>query len=375
MEEKINKKITVCFFSPASHSFFSPNSNVAHGGAELQMYLWAKSLANYPEFEVLFLIENHNQKKISPVENIKLIGTIRLKQQENIITKLFKSIKLFFQLITINQDIIISTNANALTSIIALYSKIFKKKFIYRTSSLIDVNKNYIDKNGVSGKLYKFGLLNASKVITQNAEHRILLKKNHNINAFVLKNSFEIIPKNLPEKKHILWVSRFAEMKNPYLFLDLAKQISEQKFVMICPYTVSVKKNWEDLKKQTENISNLKFIEKVPFNKIQKYFNEAILFVNTSDFEGFPNTFLQAAQAKTPIVSLNVNPDNFLNEYNCGVFCKNNFNLLIQETKNLLKKTDEQIQKGENAYLYLKENHDINKIGKQLKEIISKLLN
>ncbi len=374
MEEKINKKITVCFFSPASHSFFFPKSTVAHGGAELQMYLWAKSLANYPEFEVLFLIENHNQKKISPVENIKLIGTIRLKRQENIITKLFKSIKLFFQLIAIKPDIITATNANALTGIIALYTKTFKKKFIYRTSSLIDVNKNYIDKNGFSGKLYKFGLLNASKVITQNEEHRILLKKNHNINAFVLKNSFEIIPQNLPEKKHILWVSRFAEMKNPYLFLDLAKQIPEQKFVMICPYTVSVKKNWENLKKQANDISNLTFIEKVPFVEIQEYFNKAVLFVNTSDFEGFPNTFLQAAQAKTPVVSLNVNPDNFITEYNCGIFAGGNFDFLVCEIKKLLKNKQELKLKAENCFNYMKENHDINQVGKKIKSVIKSIL-
>ena len=58
MEEKVNKKIKVCFFSPASYPFFFPNSKVAHGGAELQMYLWAKALAESSEFNVYFLIGN-----------------------------------------------------------------------------------------------------------------------------------------------------------------------------------------------------------------------------------------------------------------------------------------------------------------------------
>ncbi len=374
MEEKINKKITVCFFSPASHSFFFPNLNVAHGGAELQMFLWADYLSKHFDFKIVFLTEKFKEKPAKSYENIVLRKTIKLKQKENPILKFLKAVKLFFQLTAIKPDIIITTNANALTGIIALYTKVFKKKFIYRTSSLIDVNTEYIKENKLSGKLYKFGINNASKIIVQNKEHQILLNKNHKLKSEVLKNIFEIkLPEN-SEKNFILWVSRFAEMKNPFLFLNLAKQIPEQKFVMICPFAVSVKKSWEKLKKQAEEISNLKFIEKVPFAEIQEYFNKAELFVNTSDFEGFPNTFLQAAQGKAPIASLNVNPDNFISEYNCGIFASGNFNFMVSEIKKLLKNKGKLKQKGENCFKYLQKNHDINIAGKKLKNIIEHLI-
>lgn len=365
-------KVKICFFSPASYPFFVPQSNILHGGAEFQMYLWADELANVSPFNIYFFIGKYG--KIQECTNLRFVETDTLKNKESLFVKLCKAVKLFYKLIIIAPDVLITTNANAFVGIFAIYTRLFNKKLIYRTSHIIDINTVYIKNNGISGIIYKYGLMNAEKVIVQNKEDKFELKKNHNLDSIVIKNSFKIKHYHITEKQILLWVARFQKWKNPYLFLDLAKQIPSENFVMICPYNPSDHKKWEILKSEAEKIPNLKFIEKIAFSKIQSYFNKAKIFVNTSDFEGFPNTFLQAAQGKTPIVSLNVNPDNFLNEYNCGIFCKNDFNLLIRETKKLLQEPAEQILKGENAYRYLKENHDINKIGKQLEEIIYDLI-
>ncbi|MCF6184795.1 MAG: glycosyltransferase family 4 protein [Bacteroidales bacterium] len=373
MEKKIkNKKI--CFFSPASYSFFDKNSKIAHGGAEMQMFLLAEYLSENTEYDIYFLAGNKIDPEIKNQTKIKLKKSIQLKQNENILIKLIKSIRYILKLAFLNPDILINTNANAIVGISVFYCKIFNKKFIFRTSSLIDVNKEYIKKNGLSGKVYKYGLTGASKIITQNNEHKNLLKKNHNINAEVLKNMFKISYRNTSEKKHILWVSRFAKIKNPELFFEIALHFFDEKFVMICPHNTENIETWKNLKKDAEKIKNLTFINKVPFTEIQKYFDKAKIFVNTSDFEGFPNTFLQAAQAKTPIVSLNVNPDNFITEYNCGIFSEGNFDKMLSEMKILLKNENELKIKGENLFKYLKNNHDFNIIGKRFINIIESVL-
>ncbi|RLD50500.1 MAG: hypothetical protein DRI94_08460 [Bacteroidetes bacterium] len=374
MEEKVNKKIKVCFFSPASYPFFFPNSKVAHGGAELQMYLLAKALSEEAEFKISFLIGNYGQNKVIIQDKISLVKTIRLEKKENGFSKFFKAVKLFFQLIKLKSDVIIATNANALVGIITFYSKLSGNKFIYRSSSLIDVNGEYIKNNGLSGKIYKYGLEKAGQVITQNQNHKKLLKENYNIDAKVIKNIFPVKEYKYTKKEFILWISRYHKIKNPELFLQIAENSPNKQFVMICPFTKSEKENWEKLYQKANKIPNLKFIEKVPFAEIQEYFNKALLFVNTSDFEGFPNTFLQAAQGKTPIVSLNVNPDNFITEYNCGIFAEGKFEKLLSDTEKLLQNETGLKIKGENLFNYLKENHDIKIIEKQLKEAIKSIL-
>ncbi len=373
MEKKINNK-KICFFSPASYPFFDKNSETAHGGAEMQMFLLAEYLSKNTEYNIIFFAGNKITPEIKNQTKINLLKSIDLKQKENIFIKLIKSIRFFIHLIRLKPDVLISTNASAIVGIGAFYCNTFNKKFIYRTSSLIDVNEEYAKNNGISGKIYKYGLINATKIITQNENHKKLLKENHNIDATVLKNIFKVSEQNISEKKHILWVSRFAKMKNPELFFEIAKQFPDKKFVMICPHNTENIQDWKKLKKEAGKIKNLTFFNKVPFAEIQKYFDKAELFVNTSDFEGFPNTFLQAAQSKTPIISLNVNPDNFITEYNCGIFAEGNFDKMLSEMKALLKNENELKIKGENLFKYLKNNHDFNIIGKKFINIIETLL-
>lgn len=365
-------KTKVCFFSPASYPFFIKESKINHGGAELQMFLLAEYISKQKKHKTCFFIGNYGKKPKH--KDINLISTIKNIQKENFFSKIFNGLRYLLQLIKEKPDIIFCTNANAFVGINSFYAKIFKKKSIFRTSHQIDVDKTYIKQNGLSGKIYKYGLKNAHIVVTQNESHKKLLKKNHNIDAKVLKNAFIIKKITKKNSNYVFWVGRFEKWKQPELFLKIAKHFPNNKFVMVCPYTKSRKKEWEVLKQKVSVISNLQLIEKIAFNKIQTFFNNASLFINTSEYEGFPNTFLQAAQGKTPIISLNVNPDDFITKYNCGIFANGNFNNLLKSTEVLIKNKTQQAKMGENLYAYLKSNHDINVIGKQFNKIIENII-
>jgi len=368
------KKIKICFISTSAYPLFNSKCKDQHGGAELQLYLIAKELAKSKNFEVSFILGDFRQKNIELINQIKLYKSFTPKSEETLIKKLIQATKYFNLFKKINADIYITSAANSTVGLVSLFCKFNKKIHIHRTASQMDINKSFIKLNGILGKIYQYGLENASLVITQNNEHKKLLKKNHNINAVVIKNFFEIkrIKKGI-SKNSILWVSRYVEMKRPYLFLELAKKISNENFIIICP----IEKKTNQYKKLVSNakkIKNLKFIEQVPFNKIQKYFNKAKVFVNTSDYEGFPNTFIQAGIGKTPILSLNVNPDNFINEYNCGYFCDDSFEQMNQKLNQLLINKKDWKEKSENIFRYVKKNHDIKKNIKKLKKVICGLM-
>ncbi len=386
----------VCFFSPSSYPYFYKNTGVTSGGAELQMSLIAKELAKNKKYEVCFFIADYGQAKVDYVDGVKLIRAFKLPKHESVFSKLVKAFKYFFLLAKHRPDVVINTTASSIVGLSALYKRILGYKFIYRTAHTQEVDRSFIENNGIIGKIYRYGLLKADVVLSQNAEHCKCLKNNHNIDAIEFKNIFydkkhTNINKNgvlwvarfekwkqaQDDKKHtninkngVLWVARFEKWKQAQVYLQLAKRIKNERFTIICPTTKNNMQKWLIFKNNCLKEGNIDFKDKVDFTEINNYFNNAAVFVNTSLSEGFPNTFLQAAAAHTPIVSLNVNPDNFLTDYNCGICCNNNFEMLVETVNELINNREKAKLMGDNANKYLLQNHDANVIIPKLENII-----
>jgi glycosyltransferase involved in cell wall biosynthesis len=154
----------------------------------------------------------------------------------------------------------------------------------------------------------------------------------------------------------------------------LAESFSEEKFVMVCPASKDAE-YFERIKVQALNLPNVQFVDYVPFTEIEDYFSKARIFINTSKEEGFPNTFIQAFKNRTPILSMNVNPDSMLEKYDVGRYADGNFEQLKTDLVSLL--TDRQLWQRlvDNACRYVERNHNIKRIIEEDKKMILKLLN
>jgi glycosyltransferase involved in cell wall biosynthesis len=170
----------------------------------------------------------------------------------------------------------------------------------------------------------------------------------------------------------ILWVGRSALVKRPELFFKLARQFPQERFVIICQRATGDDR-YEQLIDEAGKVANLEFIERVPFSEIAGYFARAKVFVNTSDSEGFPNTFIQACSAGVPIVSLNVNPDGFLERHNCGKACGGDLAKCVDVLQYMFAE-NRYGELGKNARAYAEANHDITKIAAEYKKLFKDIL-
>ena len=75
--------------------------------------------------------------------------------------------------------------------------------------------------------------------------------------------------------------------------------------------------------------SNLQYLGEVSQDEVNRRLREGHILVNTSRYEGFSNTFVQAWMRRVPVVSLTVDPDNILVRENIG-FCSGTFKNLCQ---------------------------------------------
>ena len=108
----------------------------------------------------------------------------------------------------------------------------------------------------------------------------------------------------------------------------------------------------------------------IPISEVNKILSQSHLLINTSEMEGFSNTFIQAWMRKVPVISLNVDPDNILRQKHLG-FCSGNFTQLVKDTRLLIKNHLLREKMGSNARQYAVENHSLDNIDKIVDILLS----
>ncbi len=368
-------ELNICILNHFGYALYYRSSDVHFGGAEVQLYLLAKYLAKFSKFNVNVITGDFEIQKRIIILNNEIIYVF-LPTERSIKNIFMFFINLFTAYMKIKPDVIIQRTSGILVFILSIYSKLFRKKFIFSVASEKDINETFL--KNIEGKLYKLGLKLSDLIILQNMNQKKAVKKlNLKLGKLkLIKSGHEIKNHNsIKEKEYILWVGSCIRIKNPELFLKLAKEFPREEFKIICSeyQGSSVLQKWKEIQKKSKEIQNLRYIKRVPFDKIDQYFKYSKIFINTSIYEGFPNTFIQALKFGTPIVSLNVNPDNFLIKNKCGFYCENNFSKMIEYVRILLNNKNLYQEYSENAFYYVKKNHNIEKAAEKWKKAILSL--
>jgi len=353
------RPIRVCFVTLRAYPLFNSSIDAVFGGAEVDLYLLATELAQDPRFEVYFIVGDYGQPQIEQRHNVTLIKSLNVNR-----SYFLHAGKIWNALHRANADIYVQEACSLLTTTIALFCKYYHRRFIYRTASRREAKGDYLRDHPFRGRLVHWAFRAAATLIAQNEEDRLEFRK-CNLESIVIRNACRLHDISMTMRQSILWVGRSESVKRPDLMIMLVKQFPEMPFVMICSRAEN-DPHYDDLMRDASSLPNLKFIPGLPFEQVDTYFENALLHVNTSDSEGFPNTFVQACKAGTPILSLNVNPDSFLDQYDCGRCANGNWEHFIDLFKELLQ-PDVASQLGQHGLDYVRQHHDIRQIIEQYK--------
>lgn len=352
----------ICFVQAYAYAVFNPKSKAKIGGAEVDLFNIATELAKDKRFDVYFLVADFGQRSLEIYNNVKVLKTY--SQKKSIMNYFFAIFKFYLRLAQINADIYFTANLSKYVGFTNFYCKIFKKIHIHRTEHQHQVNKQIILKQIRRGHgkylLFLLGYINVDHIIVQNVEDQEMLRKTFNYPSNVIRNSYPIQKVNNEKRKFILWIARSEKWKRPEIFIRLAEAFPKEEFIMIMPIADD-QKFFDFIKSEASRVKNLQFIPGVPFSKVEGYYKNAKIFVNTSLTEGFPNSFNQAMNYSTPLVSLNINPDDFINKYKVGIFCYNDLNKLEENLRRLLNDPDLWSNFSKNAYKFVYNEMNIEK--------------
>lgn len=336
------KKPRVCFVCQNIYPLL--NRNVPQdfmGGAELQQSMIGCELEKrgYP---VSFITLDHGRQGPENIGPFAIIPTFPPNEGIRGLRFFYPRLyKIWRALRKADADIYYVRCAGFILAPVVLHALLNGKKAVFCGACDLDFDPNEVELNNLKDKsMYFWGVRRCHAIVVQNQAQQGLLLRHFSRKGRIIHNGFPRAGShsNAGDGEEVLWVGMFRGGRNPEMFLELARRIPDGRFTMIGglpPGTAGeqlVKS--KQVAEQARTIANLDFKGFVPFERTEGYFARARLLVSTSDFEGFPNTFLQAWSRGIPVISF-VDPDDLIKRHHLGLVVRS-FEEMVEGARAIL---------------------------------------
>ena len=329
-------------------------ANLIHGqsfgGVAVQLYFWAQEFLDH-EWEVYSLTNEKTCKE----KNI----TFLKHKDSRFLSILLDFLIALYYLHKIKPNLILLRGASNRLFVLSIASRIFGCKIVFMGAS--DVNfvpgKETIN-NTFNRYLYQRGLKGVKYVVTQNNFQTETVKKAYGKVPLQLNNIWrnENCELDTIQKKYqIVWVANLRRLKRPEWFIEAARKLPMYSFAMAGD--TSHRQDYKDeLLKMIDEITNLDYLGRISFEQSSALIANSCILVCTSEFEGFPNTFLQAWSNNRPVIST-VNPNDVITKYQLGQ-CVSSIDELVKTIQLFLNDHNvyREMQKNINSYFNKQHN-------------------
>lgn len=197
--------------------------------------------------------------------------------------------------------------AGMLIAEVSLFARRHGRKTVFRVASDSDCDpRAVLIRHWRDRMLYGHGLRHADLVLAQTHKQQQLLQTHYGRSSLLAKSLADLQGSDLdfPARDvDVLWVSNIQPLKRPDRLLTLARALPHRRFHLIGGPMGAHGSLFEQLRRECETIANLTFHGKVSYHEVHSWFRRARVLVNTSDIEGFPNTYQQAWAHGAPVVA------------------------------------------------------------------------
>ena len=301
------RKPHVCFVAPTTWPVLSGDRRIrVVGGAEVQQSMIAPELARRG-WRVSMIALDYGQpdgaeargvtvhKIHKPDEGIPVVRFLHPR-----LTSLWRALK------RVDADVYYQRTAAVTTAFVAQFCRIHGRRSVYAGASDVDFVPGDEDiRYARDRRIFEWGVRRVDEVIVQNEVQRSALRQHYGRDGILIPSCYAP-----PEGAHcnragyVLWTATVRPSKRPEILFEIARRLPQYRFVMIggpdpgrreAEYMRSVAR-------AALALANVEVRGFVPFAEAERAFDGARVVLNTSLYEGFPNTFLQAWSRGVPTV-------------------------------------------------------------------------
>ena len=388
----------VCFIALYAYPLFRPTTQGIFGGSAVRTWLLATALSRFPEHEVTCIVFDHGQQASETVDQVVLVPhsfyrappllptTPEIRPTASWLYRCWARVERSLAPfvpghITLDgyvvsraktrvydevaADVYCVCGVSNFAAEVAAYCQRARRKLVLLAASDTDFALEYRQGNkhlnpyGSRADLCHYAIMAANCILTQTDEQAALVRDRFGRDSITVRNpidlSSKISPASAPQEQSpaALWIGKSDTVKQPELVLHLAAALAHIRFVMLMNRVDPGLFDYIAVNKPP----NVELIEQMPFSAAERLFSQAFVLLNTSRFEGFPNTFLQAGKYRVPVLSWQVDPDGFIARYECGICAHGDLSRLTHGLAQLSADADFRERCGNNMRTYIETHH------------------
>ncbi len=303
----------------------------AKGGAEFQAHLLADFLARTTSHDILYLTRHLPSDCIGLAYRVAHFGGPAPQK----FGMAWDSIALYRALHAFRPNVIIQRVACAYTGVAAIYCEAQRARLLWHISSDKDPSDEpELPISWVAGfidrPLFRYGVKRASAIVAQTESQGRDLAATYGRTATMVVPNFAEAPERIWRKSGkftVLWIANLKPLKRPEIFIQMARDLARHDigFKIIGRRASNA---WCDsIVEEISHEPNIEYLGELELDQVNDELERAHLLVNTSRYEGLPNTFIQGWMREVPTVTLNIDPDGMIARFGLGD-CASDFDTL-----------------------------------------------
>src|SRR5713101_761991 len=300
----------ICFVAPNIWPAFSHDpDNEFIGGAEVQQSILARALVR-AGYRVSMICFDFGQPQRVLLDGVMVLKAYRpdaglrvLRFIHPRITTLWRAMR------AVDADVYYQRCSAMQTALVAVFCRSYGKRSIFASACDLDFVPGRQPIRYLRDRwLFERGLARVDRIVVQNVTQQQNCRANYGRESTQIPSCYELPDGASPRTGDcVLWVASMRERdyKRPELFLELARRLPQRRFVMIGGADGASRRNtyFERIREAATSIPNVEFTGFLPLARVEPYFDQARVLVNTSVHEGMPNTFLQGWARGVPTVA------------------------------------------------------------------------
>jgi glycosyltransferase involved in cell wall biosynthesis len=347
----------ICFVGATNLAVLAPEyGQHTIGGEAVQQTLLARALARRGH-DISMTVQDYGQPDGAVWDGVRVFKTCRPGAGLPVLRFIHpRWTGMWSALARADAELYYVSEAGMQVGLAALFCRRHRRRFVFRSASDADCDPSrLLVRFARDRRLYAFGLRRADAVLVQSAAQKGMMACNYGIAARVARMLVEPALPAAGRDIDVLWVGSMRRVKRPDRVVELAAALPAFRFHMVGGAAPGQEAPYRELRLAAAGMANLFVHGRLSYRETHALYGRARVLLNTSEIEGFPNSYLQAWMHGVPVATL-IDPDRVIEREGLGV-AANSPAGLEGALRGLLEDEDAWRAAGERCRAYMARAH------------------